>query len=80
MARLTELRKKNAELKKELQPYADVDIIQDLQKAVAVNLEAANRWTDNIFNLRSYCCNKFGMLPADFDKNFEIEDSFDYVE
>jgi hypothetical protein len=41
---------------------------------------AANRWTDNIFIIRSYCCNNFGMEQDKFNEHFGISADFDYVE
>lgn len=40
---------------------------------------AANRWTDNIFTLKSYLSSNFGMESNQFDQHFEIPDNFDYV-
>lgn len=39
----------------------------------------ADRWTDNIFALQSYCGNNFGLSKSDFDTQFGISEEFDYV-
>lgn len=42
--------------------------------------EAANRWTDNIFAVKSWCKNKFNIEDSALDKQFDIPAEFDYVE
>lgn len=54
--------------------------IKEKQRLSIVAFEAANRWTDNIFNLKSWCLNKFNLPSSDFDKSFEIPEDFDYLE
>lgn len=41
--------------------------------------ECANRWTDNIFSLQSFCSNKFSLAKSDFDSQFGIPDDFDNI-
>lgn len=40
---------------------------------------AANRWTDNIFTLQSYCANNFAIERAQFSEQFSIPEDFDYI-
>lgn len=40
---------------------------------------AANRWTDNIFTLQSYCANNFSIERSQFNEQFSIPDDFDYI-
>ena len=40
---------------------------------------AANRWTDNIFSLQSYCSNHFSIERSQFNEQFSIPDDFDYI-
>ncbi len=40
---------------------------------------AVNRWTDNIFNIKSWCKNKFSMEESALDKNFGIPADMDYL-
>ena len=54
--------------------------IKEKQRLSIVAFEAANRWTDNIFNLKTWCTNKFNLPSSDFDKSFEIPEYFDYLE
>ena len=42
--------------------------------------DSANRWTDNIFELKSYCT-KTLMIPSDtFNQHFDVDENFDYIE
>jgi len=83
LERLTEMTNKKNELEKSLQQYADNDPavleakVDDTKKA----LEAANRWTDNIFNLQEWIKKKFPSIGVDtFNKQFEIPEELDYIE
>ena len=48
-------------LKARLQEFADNDpaALEDMAKEAATALEAANRWTDNIFSIQSWIRKKF---------------------
>jgi hypothetical protein len=48
-------------------------------KAMLVAKSAANRWTENVMSLRSYCTATFGISSDDFDSQFEISADFDTV-
>ena len=42
--------------------------------------DAANRWTDNIHEIKKVCVDKFGMERERFEKGFEIgEKDLEYV-
>jgi len=41
--------------------------------------EAVNRWTDNVFAIKSWCKNKFSMEDSMLNKNFGIPQDFDYI-
>ena len=43
----------------------------ELHAAAPTSLEGANRWTDNIFVLRSHCQTKFNTEPAEFNQGLE---------
>ncbi|CAD7690470.1 unnamed protein product [Nyctereutes procyonoides] len=49
-------------------------------KTNKVAKEAANRWTDNIFAVRSWAKRKFGFEENKIDKNFGIPEDFDYID
>lgn len=42
--------------------------------------DAANRWTDNIFAVKSWCKNKFNIEESTLDKQFGIPAEFEYLE
>lgn len=42
-------------------------------------LEAANRWTDNVYTLRSWCVKKFNVDQNELNKQFEIPEDLDYI-
>ncbi|XP_050311354.1 meiotic nuclear division protein 1 homolog [Anthonomus grandis grandis] len=42
--------------------------------------EAANRWTENVFSIKSWCKKKFFMEDKVLDKQFGIPEDFDYIE
>lgn len=70
------------ELEKELERYRECDpeVLENMQKETLMAKEGANRWTDNVFTIKSWCVRKFGLEEKLIDKNFEIPEDFDYVE
>lgn len=50
-----------------------------IEKAAQVAKNAANRWTENVWEIQSYCVNNFNMQRSDFDKQFGIDDNFDTI-
>ncbi|KAJ2819416.1 Meiotic nuclear division protein 1, partial [Coemansia sp. 'formosensis'] len=65
----------------ELQTFKECDPVLMNQKRTesTVARDAANRWTDNIFTIQSWVCEKFNMDPADFAKHFGIPPDMDNV-
>ncbi|XP_065218111.1 meiotic nuclear division protein 1 homolog [Planococcus citri] len=78
---LEALTKKEDELRKKLQQYKDNDpeLYEKMNSDIKVIVEAANRWTDNIFAVKSWCKRKFNIEENLLDKQFEIPSDFDYV-
>lgn len=76
------LKDKDAELTKVYENYreCDPDVINQMKEQGRTALEAANRWTDNVFSVKSWCTKKFGMDGKMIDKQFGIPEDFDYVE
>ncbi|KAJ3086179.1 Meiotic nuclear division protein 1 [Quaeritorhiza haematococci] len=76
---------KSEQLKKvnvaELQKYRDCDpmVLEMKAKAASDAKDAANRWTENIFNVQSYCSKNFNMTWDNFCTNFQIPDDLDTV-
>ncbi|ORX87877.1 meiotic nuclear division protein 1 [Anaeromyces robustus] len=73
---------KNEKFKKEIKKYEDCDpvIIEKKKKESEKAKEAANRWTDNIFILQSFCNNRFYVTQKDFCKNFNIPEDLDTID
>ena len=84
LARLTELEKQKTVLEKELEKLKENDpaALADLEKELLFVTQAAHRWTDNIFECKSYLVKKRGMekkqackflqITADFDCAFRV--------
>lgn len=82
---LAELKQEQAttrELQAELQKYRenDPELYHKKAKASKIAKEATNRWTESIWEMQSYCVNKFGMERQLFDQTFGIKDDFDTVD
>eukprot|EP01116_Phalansterium_solitarium_P018535 TRINITY_DN4937_c0_g1_i1.p1 TRINITY_DN4937_c0_g1~~TRINITY_DN4937_c0_g1_i1.p1 ORF type:complete len:208 (+),score=60.68 TRINITY_DN4937_c0_g1_i1:578-1201(+) len=82
LARLASLEADNAQLKAQLQALAESnpETIKAMQHDAKVALEAANRWTDNIFSLKSWIMNQSAISSENFDAHFGLPANFDYVE
>ncbi|CEG67239.1 hypothetical protein RMATCC62417_03700 [Rhizopus microsporus] len=78
---LAELKAKNKELMNELQKYKENDpvLFEKKEKAAAIAKEAANRWTESIWEMESYCVKKFNMDRTAFEQNFGIPEDFDVL-
>ncbi|KAL0075228.1 meiotic nuclear division protein 1 [Phycomyces blakesleeanus] len=76
---LEQAEKEHKELLKSLQPYKDNDpaLMEAKKNSAKRSKEAANRWTDNIWTIRSYCINTLGTDPKTFDESFGIHEDFD---
>ncbi|KAK9688267.1 Meiotic nuclear division protein 1 [Basidiobolus ranarum] len=81
LARLAEAESLKETNLKELQKFRDCDpaLLETKAKAADIAKDAANRWTENIFILQSYCCNKFNIERSEFDKQFQIPEDFDTI-
>ncbi|XP_035220522.1 meiotic nuclear division protein 1 homolog [Stegodyphus dumicola] len=79
LAESTELVKR---LKAEIENYKDCDpdVLKEVKKQIDIAKEAANRWTDNIFSIRSWCKNKFFFEESVINKQFGIPEDLDYIE
>ncbi|XP_065663868.1 meiotic nuclear division protein 1 homolog isoform X2 [Hydra vulgaris] len=81
LEKLNKLEEENKKYKNELTKYSDCDpeLLKQLEVDVSVATDAANRWTDNIFSLKSWCVKKFNMDSSVIDKQFGIPEDFDYI-
>ncbi|XP_071986231.1 meiotic nuclear division protein 1 homolog [Engystomops pustulosus] len=79
---LSSLRQQKEGLRTELEKYkeCDPDVIDEIRKANKVAKEAINRWTDNIFSVKSWAKKKFGFEESKIDKTFGIPEEFDYID
>ncbi|KAG8592439.1 hypothetical protein GDO81_000498 [Engystomops pustulosus] len=79
---LSSLRQQKEGLRTELEKYKDCDpdVIDEIRKANKVAKEAINRWTDNIFSVKSWAKKKFGFEESKIDKTFGIPEEFDYID
>lgn len=76
-----ELEKQRSEAVKKLEIHRANDpklLAQKRSDAEKAKL-AANRWTDNIFTLQSYCANNFSIERSQFNEQFSIPEDFDYI-
>ena len=66
---------------KELQMYKDNDptMLKAKMKATEVAKRAANRHTDNIFSIQSYCTQNFNMSSEEFFQQFDIPADMDQL-
>lgn len=65
--------------KLELHRANDPKLLAQKREAAQQAKIAANRWTDNIFTLQSYCANNFSIPRTQFNEQFSIPDDFDYI-
>ncbi len=79
LARLSELGKQKASLEKELEKLKENDpaALADLEKELQLVTQAAHRWTDNIFECKSYLVKKRGMEKKQACKFLQISAEFD---
>ena len=55
----------------------DPQALADLEKELKLVTEAANRWTDNIFNCKTFLTRKRGIDKKEANKILGISDAFD---
>ncbi|KAI7900697.1 meiotic nuclear division protein 1 [Cokeromyces recurvatus] len=81
LRQLKEQQRISKELNAELQKYKDNDpaLYKAKENAAKMAKEAVNRWTENIWEIESYCINKFGMDRKVFEQSFGIDDDFDTI-
>ena len=53
--------------------------VREAERQADIALTAANRWTDNIFSIKSWVAKRFGVQSSEFDKQFGLDEAFDYV-
>uniref|UniRef100_A0A0A9XLK5 Meiotic nuclear division protein 1 homolog n=1 Tax=Lygus hesperus TaxID=30085 RepID=A0A0A9XLK5_LYGHE len=76
------LSKERDRLQIEIKKYCghDPEVYRKKENEIEIAKEAANRWTDNIFSVKSWCKNKFNVEDSILDKQFGIPSELDYVD
>ncbi|XP_008580423.1 PREDICTED: meiotic nuclear division protein 1 homolog [Galeopterus variegatus] len=79
---LSSLREQREQLKAEVEKYKECNaqVVEEMRQANKIAREAANRWTDNIFAIKSWAKRKFGFEGKKIDENFGIPEDFDYID
>ncbi|XP_055859014.1 meiotic nuclear division protein 1 homolog [Episyrphus balteatus] len=79
---VTLLKVEKTELEKELNSLGenDPELLAAKEDEIKKLFEAANRWTDNIFYIKSWCKTKFGKEDKELDKGFGIPEDLDYLQ
>ncbi|XP_069711832.1 meiotic nuclear division protein 1 homolog isoform X2 [Phaenicophaeus curvirostris] len=82
MEELSAFRQKKEQLKAEIEKYKECDpgVVEEMRQTNKIAKEAANRWTDNIFSIKSWAKRKFGFEESRIDKSFGIPEDFDYID
>ncbi|KAJ8312135.1 hypothetical protein KUTeg_009508 [Tegillarca granosa] len=82
LAELEEKKEKKRQLTAELERYRECDpeVLQEIQNQSITAKEAVNRWTDNIFSIKSWIKNKFCFEESVIDKQFGIPEELDYID
>jgi len=82
LARLSELGKQKIASEKELEKLKENDpaALADLERELQLVIQSANRWTDNIFECKSYLVKKRGMEKKEANRFLQIPEDFDYPE
>ncbi|KAF0694639.1 Aste57867_14478 [Aphanomyces stellatus] len=80
--RLAALKTQNADTKQKLHLLSenDPDVLKKLEAKVKLAKEGVDRWTDNVFNLKSWVIKKNSCSSAEVEKWLGVKDDFDYVE
>ena len=81
IAKYNALLSEDKELSKKLEDNKlnDPEQLKTLEKQINEVVEGANRWTDNIWNVKRYFTKKKGMSSKEVDKLLKITSDFDYV-
>ncbi|KAK3576140.1 hypothetical protein CHS0354_043107 [Potamilus streckersoni] len=82
LVELSRKQEEKAALLAEIARYKECDpeVIEQVKAESQTAKEAANRWTDNVFSIKSWIKTKFAFEEEVIDKQFEIPADFDYLE
>lgn len=81
LSRLDEMKQQESSLNSQLEQlkYNDPEEIKKILKQADINREASNRWTDNIWTIKTFLTKKKGLPSKEADKFLKIDSSFDYI-
>ncbi|XP_077971529.1 meiotic nuclear division protein 1 homolog [Styela clava] len=81
LSELTTLQADKDSLTEELARLKDCDpeTIKQMQEEIGIAKDAANRWTDNIFSLKTWIKRKFPIDENIINKQFDIPEDLDYI-
>lgn len=71
---------KELRLKLERLRECDPEVLEEMKQKTIIAKDSANRWTDNIFSVKSWCKRKFAIEESAINKNFGIPEELDYIE
>lgn len=79
--RVGELENQQNLITQEIQKFRDCDpeVLEQMKKETLIATDAVNRWTDNVFAIKSWCKNKFCIAESTINKQFSIPEELDYV-
>lgn len=63
----------------EINKFNDPEEINKIDKQAIINMDSANRWTDNLWTLKRFLVKKKGMNSKEADKILKLDSEFDYV-
>ncbi|KAK3860930.1 hypothetical protein Pcinc_021624 [Petrolisthes cinctipes] len=81
LRRLSQLEDSQNQLNKDIQKYRDCDpeVLAQMKEGSVVAQAAANRWTDNICEVKRWVKNKFSISEDVLNKTFDIPEDLDYI-
>eukprot|EP00667_Euglena_gracilis_P020841 EG_transcript_22650 len=82
LAEWEEVTARHRTLSLEMQKYAenDPEFLAKLEESAQLAKDAANRWTDAVFSIKSHVKNKFNLEEERLNKEFGISADFDYLD
>ncbi|ORC88695.1 uncharacterized protein TM35_000151260 [Trypanosoma theileri] len=72
--------KKTLESKLEKLAVFDAPMIKKIKEATTIALEAANRWTDNMYSLEFHISKRMGLSSRELRTQLQIAPDIDYIE
>eukprot|EP01124_Arcella_intermedia_P037031 TRINITY_DN982_c0_g1_i3.p1 TRINITY_DN982_c0_g1~~TRINITY_DN982_c0_g1_i3.p1 ORF type:complete len:190 (-),score=45.83 TRINITY_DN982_c0_g1_i3:376-945(-) len=82
LQQLKALREEKGKIEEQITQLSSTDpaLMAAMEEDTKVSIEAINRWTDNIYSVRSWAVKKFSCNPKELDVQFGIPEEMDYFE